>query len=115
MRDAVSIDLVRHLDAQDRRRTAVDRRAAELLAADFNPYTPEHVAEAMGELSGEVINRIAQSFEQVAVSAGGATLYYAIHNYWHRRAEAQAAAEIAGASCARCYDEGCPSCNGDQP
>jgi hypothetical protein len=98
----------------ERRAEAVEAERDRLIGTpEFDPFTVDHMAEALSEVPAVDLMRASREFKQAAVAAGGGVLYYAIHNYWQRLAEKEAEETILRA-CQRCFGSGCRSCQDDQ-
>lgn len=99
----------------ERRFEATERERDRLMTTpEFDPFTVEHLAEALAELPAVDLARTSAQFKETAVAAGGGVLYYAVFNYWQRRAMKEAESIIA-VSCPKCFGDGlaCPSCDED--
>ena len=71
----------------------VDDRAKELLRGDFNPFTKDHMGDALDELLGNDFETFQNLCEQRDFEKIGRWFWVTVYDYWARQAEDRAAAD----------------------
>lgn len=66
-------------------------RKRELLAGEFNPFTKEHMGDALDDLLGKDFDSFKDMCEQKEWEKIGRWFYFTVYNYWERQAENRAA------------------------
>jgi urocanate hydratase len=113
---------LRTVDQEDRRITAIENRAAQLLLSEYSDSRTDNVQEAMGEMSESIADCIAIHIGYIGnkrCSAEKAMHYEAIGRmvagmisaYCEAEAKRQAENEINNATCWACWDEGYCKCD----
>ena len=109
---------MRDIDEQERRLSAIENRAERLLFTECSEMNPAIVFEAIQETSELIAECIAHNLQWIASGEDpryeyekiGRILHESISRYCTALARQIAEREIDGASCKKCYDEGCRFC-----
>jgi hypothetical protein len=117
---AVTADLNRYLATlgeDDSRDEAIEQRTDELLAgAEYDPFSPDNLSEALRELDMTAITACCQLFKAGNKGGVGLALDALIRDYWRGFARNEAERQIdneAANACPRCKGLGCRHCDED--
>lgn len=88
----------------DDRDTAIDERAAELLAAPgFTPFSPENLCEALCEANDEQVELLCRLLAEGNTAAAGEALAAITRRYWEPLARKEAERMIDAEDACDCF------------